>query len=100
MIDLYDQWLAPLGFALGTPREANKRGGHIILKHQDAKAIAHALRKLKKVIPDYREPASIRLGISPLPTSYTEVFEGFERLMDLVQSGDYKKVSQSESRVT
>jgi kynureninase len=100
MIDLYDQWLEPLGFTLGTPRDANKRGGHIILKHPDAKVIAHALRKLKKVIPDYREPASIRLGISPLPTSYLEVFEGFSRLRDLVQSGDYKNVSQSESRVT
>ena len=100
MIDLYDQWLEPLGFTLGTPRDANKRGGHIILKHPDAKVIAHALRKLKKVIPDYREPASIRLGISPLPTSYLEVFEGFSRLRDLVQSGEYKNVSQSESRVT
>jgi kynureninase len=100
MIDLYDQWLAGLGFELATPREARKRGGHIIIQHPDAKQIAHALRKLKNVIPDYREPGAIRLGISPLPTSYSEVFEGFRRLKELVESGDYKTISDSSSRVT
>jgi kynureninase len=100
MIDLYDQWLAGLGFELATPREASKRGGHIIIQHPDAKQIAHALRKLKNVIPDYREPGAIRLGISPLPTSYSEVFEGFRRLKELVESGDYKTISDSSSRVT
>ena len=100
MIDLYDQWLVDLGFTLATPRDAHKRGGHIIIQHQDAKQIAYALRKLKKVIPDYREPGAIRLGISPLPTSYSEVFEGFKRLKELVESGDYKNVSESSSRVT
>jgi kynureninase len=100
MIDLYDQWLVDLGFTLATPRDAHKRGGHIIIQHQDAKQIAYALRKLKKVIPDYREPGAIRLGISPLPTSYSEVFEGFKRMKELVESGDYKNVSESSSRVT
>lgn len=100
MIDLHDQWLAKLGFTLATPRQAHKRGGHIILQHPDAKQIAYALRKLKRVIPDYREPGAIRLGISPLPTSYLEVFEGFRRLKELVESGEYKTVSESSSRVT
>lgn len=100
MIDLYDQWLAPLGFELATPRDSMKRGGHIILRHPDAKQIAFALRKLKNVIPDYREPNAIRLGISPLPTSYLEVYDGFDRLRDLVESGDYKSVIPSGSRVT
>jgi kynureninase len=100
MIALFDAWLAPLGFALGTPRDAAKRGGHIILTHPDAKQIAYALRVLKKVIPDYREPGAIRLAISPLPTSYSEVYEGFVRLRDLVASGDYKSVQQSSGRVT
>jgi kynureninase len=70
------------------------------LKHKDAKQIALALRKLKKVIPDYREPEAIRLAISPLPTSFEEVFEGFQRLRDLVASGDYKQVSMDGNRVT
>jgi kynureninase len=100
MIALHDAWLKPLGFELGTPRNSRMRGGHIIIKHQDAKLIAFALRKLSNVIPDYREPGSIRLAISPLATSYEEVYEGFARLRDLVSSGDYKSVSMDGNRVT
>ena len=100
MIALYEAWLKPLGFGLGTPEDSTKRGGHIILTHPEAKLIAFALRKLKNVIPDYREPNAIRLAISPLPTSYVEVYDGFERLRDLVASGDYKSVDLSGNRVT
>lgn len=100
MIALHDAWLQPLGFELGTPRDSNMRGGHIIIKHQDAKLIAFALRKLSNVIPDYREPGSIRLAISPLATSYEEVYEGFARLRELVSSEQYKRVSMDGNRVT
>ena len=100
MIALFNQWLKPLGFGLGTPADAKRRGGHIILTHPDARQIASALRGMKKVIPDYREPNAIRLAISPLPTSFSEVFEGFRRLRDLVASGDYKEYNPSGSRVT
>jgi kynureninase len=100
MIALFDAWLKPLGFSLGTPRDSSKRGGHIILLHKDAKQIALALRKLKNVIPDFREPNAVRLAISPLATSYLEVFDGFERLRDLVESGDYKSVEIDGNRVT
>jgi len=100
MIDLYRQWLEPLGYSLGTPVEAADRGGHIILIHPEAKQIAYALRKLKNVIPDYREPNAIRLAISPLATSYQEVFEGFKRLRELTESSDYKNLSQDGNRVT
>jgi kynureninase len=100
MIALADAWLTPLGFELGTPRDPAHRGGHIILNHPDAKAIAHALRMKKNVIPDYREPGSLRLSISPLPTSYTEVWDGFDRLRDLVASGSYLDVATDTSPVT
>jgi len=100
MIALYDAWLKPLGFGLGTPRESARRGGHIIVTHPEAKLIAFALRKLKNVIPDYREPNAIRLAISPLPTSYSEVYDGFARLRDLVESGEYRNVDVSGNRVT
>lgn len=100
MIDLYDVWLAPLGIELHTPRNSAERGGHISLVHPDAAAICVALRKISNVIPDYRAPNSIRLAISPLPTSYVEVWDGFDRLRDLVASGRYREIDESGSRVT
>jgi len=100
MIDLYDAWLAPLGIELNTSRNAKERGGHISLVHPDAAQICVALRTISNVIPDYRTPNSIRLAISPLPTSYVEIWDGLDRMRDLVASGRYKEVQEGGSRVT
>lgn len=100
MIELFEEWLKPLGFTLNTPREQQYRGGHISLVHPDAEQIAVAMREFINVIPDYRVPNSIRVAVSPLATSYVEVYDGFERLRDLVSSGEYKKVKSRGSRVT
>jgi len=100
MIDLYDEWLAPLGYTLLTSRNPKERGGHISIGHPDAARICVALRKFANVIPDYRTPNAIRLAIAPLPTSYVEVWDGFQRIRDLTQSRQYEKVEGSDSRVT
>jgi len=100
MIDLYDAWLADLGITLLTSRNAKERGGHITLGHPDAARICIALRQFANVIPDYRTPNSIRLAISPLPTSYVEVWDGFARIRDLVASRQYESVEEGGSRVT
>ena len=100
MIDLYDAWLADLGITLLTSRNAKERGGHITLGHPDAARICIALRQFANVIPDYRTPNSIRLAISPLPTSYVEVWDGFQRIRDLVATRQFEKVEKGGSRVT
>ena len=100
MIDLYDEWLAPLGYTLLTSRNPKERGGHIAIGHPDAARICVALRKFANVIPDYRTPDSIRLAIAPLPTSYVEVWDGFQRIRDLTETRQYEKVEGSDSRVT
>ena len=100
MIDLYDVWLAPLGYTLLTSRNPKERGGHISIGHPEAARICVALRKFANVIPDYRTPNAIRLAIAPLPTSYVEVWDGFQRIRDLTQTRQYEKVEGSDSRVT
>ena len=100
MIQLYDAWLADLGFTLLTSRNPQERGGHISLGHPDADRICVALREFADVIPDYRTPDSIRLAIAPLPTAYVEVWDGFARIRDLVSSRQYEKIEKSDSRVT
>lgn len=100
ILALYDAWLAPLGFTLLTPRDHNKRGGHITVGHPDAKKIAAAMRSMTNTIPDYRTPDSIRLAIAPLPTSYTEVYDGLQRMRDLVASKKYLEIQDNGSRVT
>jgi kynureninase len=100
MIELFDAWLADLGFILNTPRDAMLRGGHVSLVHPEAKRIAFALRQFANVIPDYRAPNSVRLAISPLQNSYVEIWDGFQRLRDLVSTRQYEKISNTDSKVT
>jgi len=100
MIDLYDAWLADLGFSLNTPRDPKERGGHVSLVHPEGKRIAFALRQFSQVIPDYRAPNSVRLAISPLQNSYTEIWDGFDRLRELVATKQYEKASNINAKVT
>jgi len=100
MIDLFEEWLEPLGFGLQTPRAPENRGGHLSLTHDDADRISVAMRKLANVIPDYRKPNAIRLAVAPLYTTYTEMFLGLERTRDLVAAGQHLEVSAIEGGVT
>lgn len=100
MVALHDAWLAPLGFSLTTPRDPARRGGHVTVRHPEARTIAAAMREMIRVIPDFREPDSIRLAMSPLATSFVEVWDGFARLRDLVASGRHRAASPAASRVT
>jgi kynureninase len=82
VVELHDERLAPLGFTLGSPRKAERRGAHVSVCRPDAEALCHALAE-RGVITDFRTPATIRLGCSPLTTSYGEAWEGVDRLAAL-----------------
>jgi kynureninase len=74
-IALHDARLAPLGCSVGSPRDPRRRGAHLAVRHPDAKRLTAELIR-RKVIPDFREPDSIRLGFSPLTTSFLDVHRG------------------------
>ncbi|HEY8294609.1 MAG TPA: aminotransferase class V-fold PLP-dependent enzyme, partial [Micrococcaceae bacterium] len=78
-ISLYDGVLAPLGVSLASPRSAERRGGHITVDHPRCREVT-AILWGQGVIPDYRNPDGIRLGLSPLSTSFTEVWLGVEAI--------------------
>ena len=100
LIALHDQWLDPLGFTVGTPREPHLRGSHVSLRHPEAWPICKALIERADVIPDFRGPDSVRLGIAPLYTRYVDVYDAIDRLRDLVERGVHREIDASVSRVT
>jgi kynureninase len=100
LITLHDQWLAPIGFELGSPRDPHKRGSHVSLRHEDAWPICRALIEHAGVVPDYRGPDSVRLGIAPLYTRFVDVYDALDRLRDLVARCVQRKVDQTFSKVT
>jgi kynureninase len=79
LIDLADAWLAPLGFSLASPRDAARRGSHVCLHHPEAARIGDALTAAG-VIGDLRAPDRLRLGLAPITTSFTDVWEAADTI--------------------
>jgi kynureninase len=100
LIWLIDQQLVQLGFELNSPREPEQRGSHVSLSHPEGWRINQALIEEMNVIPDFRAPDNIRLGIAPLYTRYVDVFNLVERIEKVVQDGLYKKYPQQMTTVT
>lgn len=84
-IDLADDWLAPLGFRLASPRDDARRGGHVTLDHPDAQRLTQLFID-NGIILDFRAPQGIRLGPSPLSTSYAELWTAFDRMRELTET--------------
>ena len=81
-IALHDAWLAPRGFTLGSPRDPARRGAHVSIRRADARELTGRLIAAG-VVPDFRAPDSIRIGLSPLTTSFRDVARGLAILADL-----------------
>jgi len=99
-IGLFDAVLAPLGFTLGSPRDSNRRGSHISIRHPEGYRINRALIAEMNVIPDFRAPDNIRLGFAPLYTSFAEVWDGMERIRTVVAEKRFEKYSKEQLKVT
>jgi kynureninase len=98
-VQLYDEWLAPLDFALGSPRDAGIRGAHVTLAHPQAWQLCQAL-KAAGVIPDFRTPDRLRLGFAPLYTRFVDVYDGLDRLRRIVTDGSQLAFPAARGRVT
>lgn len=88
LIGLADEWLTPLDFILATPREDDRRGGHVTLRHPEALRISQALIR-EKVVGDYRTPDRLRLGPAPITTSFTDVWDALDRLRRIAADKAY-----------
>jgi kynureninase len=100
MIDLFDAILAPMGFSLGTPREVDQRGSHISIRHVDGYRINLALIEEMNVIPDFREPDNIRLGLTPMYTSFQDVWESINRIQRVVTEKRHLRFPETRQTVT
>jgi kynureninase len=104
LIYLAEQWLLPLGFSLGSPRQAELRGSHVSLRHPEGYRIVRALIEPEatavRVIPDFRAPDSIRLGIAPLYISFVDIHSALQRIRSVMQGKEYERFTEERLSVT
>jgi kynureninase len=86
-IALADDWLADLGFTVASPRDPDRRGSHVSLRHAEGYKVVRALIDLANVLPDFRAPDRVRLGFAPIYTRYVDVWDGLDRMRSLVAGG-------------
>ncbi|MEK6963801.1 MAG: aminotransferase class V-fold PLP-dependent enzyme [Nanoarchaeota archaeon] len=99
VIQLYRNHLQSEGFTLGTPEDPTRRGGHVALCHPEAYRICKAMI-YEDVIPDFRPPNIIRLGLTPLDTRYVDAYDGIDILREIMRTEKYKRLTKERSRVT
>jgi len=100
LIFLVDNLLFPLGFILGSPRDPQLRGSHISLRHPQGYRINRALIEEMQVIPDFREPDNLRLGLAPLYTTFEELWEAVVRIQQVVVDERYLNYPADRLTVT
>jgi len=98
-VELADDRLAPYGVTVATPRDPAARGGHIALRHPEARRIT-AMLIAANVIGDFRAPDIVRIGLSPLSIRFADVREGFARLADGLAVRAYEAHPPDLGRVT
>lgn len=86
------------GYRIGTPREPERRGGHVAVEHEAGPRIAKAL-KTRGIIPDFRPPNVVRLAPIPLYTSYHDLWQTVHDLREIVDGGDYLTVAEGRELV-
>jgi kynureninase len=71
------------GVDIASPRDPDRRGGHVTLQHPLMRDVTAALWR-RDVLPDYRDPGGLRLGLSPLSTSYAELERGLQTVREVL----------------
>ena len=100
LIALWEAMLQPLGYTLNSPRDSAWRGSHVSLGHPEGLRIDLALIRDCNVLPDFRYPDNIRIGIAPLYNTFADVHAVATALAEVVEQGVYKKYPVEKPVVT
>lgn len=98
-MELAAQWLAPFGVEVVGPRDPAHRGAHVSLRHSQAWQMTQALIAVD-VIPDFRGPDLVRIGLAPLTTRHVDVWDAMDRFREIVRSGRHLTMPTQQARVT
>jgi kynureninase len=86
------------GYAIGTPADPKRRGGHVAIEHAEGPRIAKALKN-RGVIPDFRQPNVVRLAPIALYTRYVDIWDVCMALKAIVDTGEYQGFAEGRDVV-
>ncbi len=89
LMRLIDQELTGFGVEIVTPREKERRGGHVAMRHPAARELGVALRAVG-VVPDFRPPDILRLAPAPLYVGFLDCYLAVSKLRALLESRSYE----------
>jgi len=103
--EIFNHRLMNLGFKIITPKNKNDRGSHISIVHEESWRITKCLTDpeyhgKKKIIVDFRPPNIIRIALTPLYTSFNDIYTICVRLIDIIESKEYESKDKSKNIVT
>ncbi len=81
VVDRADADLVPRGWTVASPREEDRRGSHVVLAGPGAQDMVRRLAA-RGVLADFRHPDLVRVGLSPLSTSFAEVAAAMDALAE------------------
>jgi kynureninase len=90
---------APYNYSIATPRETERRGGHVGIAHREGWKINQALIA-RGVIPDFRPPNIMRLAPIPLYIGYHDVWKVAQHLKAVIDNKEWQKYSDDRGTVT
>ena len=101
----FEKKLRDKNFKIINPNKKEDRGSHISLKHQEAWRISKCLisptkKNSIKIIVDYRPENIIRIALTPLYTSFKDVYSLCERILEIIDDEEFKLKDNSKEGVT
>ena len=102
---IYNDELKKLNFELLSPLEKDKRGSHISISHKEAWRISKCLidpidNTSLSIIIDFRPKNIIRIALTPLYTSFDDIYVLCERIIKIIRDREYSQKDNSMEGVT
>jgi len=99
-VRLVEQECGGFGFTLASPREAERRGSQVSLRHPEGQAIVRALIA-RGVVGDFRTPDILRFGFAPAYLRFTDAWDAVAALRGVMENHEWQRPEhQARGRVT
>ncbi|UCH94925.1 MAG: kynureninase [Candidatus Aminicenantes bacterium] len=85
---------------IGTPRDPDRRSGHVALEGDEDLWRIHQALKARGVIPDFRPPGLIRFAPIALYNTYHEVWQTIHHLKEIIDTKEYQSFSSTKTAIT